>query len=160
MRNKKSYGDKRQSRHFQDEHSDIDQIIAEIQNKLSDSTTAIDLPNLNAFERKRVHSYFDNDVDFQTKTYRIDNEYILKIYPIGNLKRMADKMARQVLESGESIFLSNLGNYERFIIHDHLKSFEGIETISTGEGDQRVLEIKRKQFGRSLRRIIKKIKLI
>ncbi len=143
-----------------DDYSIIEKLIAEILKKLKDSTNAIDVPNLNAFERKQIHSYFDDNTNFKTKTYRIDNKFIMKIYPIGNLKRMAEAKAREVLETGESVFLSNLGNYERFIIHDHLKSFEGIETISSGEGDQRVLEIKRKQFGRSLKRIIKKIKLI
>ena len=64
------------------------------------------------------------------------------------------------MQTGQSIVLPYLGNYERFVIHNYLKDFDGIETKSVGEGDQRRLEIKQAKFGRSLKRIIKKIKLI
>lgn len=137
----------------------IDRIIIDIQKRLRDSNRPISLDNLTAYERKRIHSFFDNKPEYQTKTYRDDDKFVLKVYPIGNLKTMAEEKAKQVLKTGESIFLDNLGNYERFIIHDHLKSVDGIETISSGEGNNRVLEIKPKQFGRSLKKIIKKIKL-
>jgi predicted RNA-binding protein Jag len=137
----------------------IDRILIDIQKKLKHSHQPISLDHLTAFERKRIHSFFDNKSDFQTKTYRNDDQYTLKIFPIGNLKKIADERAQQVIETGESYFWENLGNYERFIVHDHLKEYEGIETTSSGEGNNRRLEIKQKQFGRGLKKIMKKIKL-
>lgn len=139
--------------------SKIDRILIDIQKKLRDSYYPISLENLTAYERKRIHSFFDNKPEFQTKTYREEDKFILKVFPIGNLKKIAEEKTKQVLETGESVFLTSLGNYERFIIHDHLKSFEGIETASSGEGNNRKLEIRPKQFGRSLKKIIKKIKI-
>ena len=139
--------------------SKIDRILIDIQKKLRTSYHPVSLKNLTAYERKRIHSFFDDKPDFQTKTYRDEDRYVLKVFPIGNLKKMAEEKAKRVLETGEAILLENLGNYERFIIHDHLKMFDGIETLSSGEGSDRKLEIKKKQFGRSLKKIMKKIKL-
>ena len=138
----------------------IDRILIDVQKEIKGSYIPISLDKLSAYERKRIHSFFDNKPDYQTKTYRDDDDnYILRIFPIGNLKCIAEKKAQHVLDTGESIYWDDLGNYERFVVHDHLKSFEGIETISSGEGNERKLEIKRKQFGRTLKKIIKRIKL-
>lgn len=156
MNNKNKKQDKR---NYYQGIGKIDRILIDIQKKLKDSYSPVSLNNLTAYERKRIHSFFDNKPDFQTKTYREDEKYVLKVFPIGNLKKVALEKAQQVLETGESVFLRNLGNYERFIIHDFLQSFDGIETVSSGEGSERVLEIKRKQFGRTLKKIMKKIKL-
>jgi len=137
----------------------IDRLLIDIQKKLRSSNSPVCLENLTAFERKKIHSFFDTKADFQTKTYRDNDMYILKIFPVGNLKRLAEEKCKLVLDTGQSVFLENLSNYERFIIHDHLKNFEGIETISSGEGNSRRLEIKPKRFGRSLKKIMKKIKI-
>ncbi|MBD3288003.1 hypothetical protein GF337_04295 [candidate division KSB1 bacterium] len=137
----------------------IDRILIDIQKSLRDSIEPLSLENLTAYERKRIHSFFDDKPEFKTKTYRNGEDFVLKVFPIGNLKKFADEKVKYVLETGLSVHLENLGNYERFIIHDHLKSAEGIETTSSGEEDNRVLEIKQKQFGRALKKIIKKIKL-
>jgi len=137
----------------------IDRILIDIQKQLRESYYPVSLEDLTAYERKRIHSFFDNKPEFQTKTYRNENNFVLKVFPIGNLKKMAEEKAQYALKSGESIVLANLGNYERFIIHDHLKMFEGIETSSSGEDNNRRLEIKQKKFGRTLKKIIKKIKI-
>ena len=137
----------------------IDRILIDIQKNLRDSIEPVALENLTAYERKRIHSFFDHKPEFKTKTYRDNDHYILKVFPIGNLKKFAEEKMKTVMETGQSVYIENLGNYERFIIHDHLKSIEGIETTSTGEENNRVLEIKQKQFGRALKKIIKKIKI-
>ncbi len=137
----------------------IDRLLIDIQKKLRDSYRPMVLENLTSFERKRIHTFFDSRPEFKTKTYRDNDNQILKVYPVGNLKKMAEEKAREVLETGKSIFLTDLGSFERFIVHEHLKNFEGIETISSGDDAARKLEIKRIQFGRSLKKIIKKIKL-
>ncbi len=139
--------------------SKIDKVLIDVQRKLQGSVVAAELDNLSAFERKRVHSFFDNKSDFKTKTYRNGEQYVLKVFPIGNLCRAADEKVNQVLESGESYMWENLCNFERFIIHNHLKDYESVETASIGEGQERKLEIKSKPFGRSLKKIIRKIRL-
>lgn len=140
--------------------SKIDRILIDIQRKLRDSLEPYCIENLNSFERKRIHSFFDNKEEFETRTYRRDDQYVLKVIPVGNLKRLAKESAEKVLQTGETVVLPYLGNYERFVIHDYLKDFDGIETKSIGEGSDRRLEIKQAKFGRSLKRIIKKIKIL
>jgi len=160
MRNNKSPRNNRQDKYRDDDHEKINGMLNDIMQKLEDSIDAIEIRDLNPYERKQIHTWFDSRPAFKTKTYRNNDDYILKIYPIGNLKGKVEKMAQEVLETGKSVFLHDLGNFERFIVHDYLKTFDGIETLSSGEGTNRVLEIKRKQFGRSLKRIMKKIKLV
>ena len=137
----------------------IDSILIDIQRKLRDSLEPYTVENLNSFERKRIHSFFDNKDDFETRTYRQEERYVLKVIPIGNLKRLAKQNAEKVIETGETVVLPYVGNYERYVIHNYLKDFEGIETKSIGEDLNRRLEIKPIRFGRSLKKIIKRIKL-
>ena len=137
----------------------IDSILIDIQRKLRDSLEPYIVENLNSFERKRIHSFFDNKDDFETRTYRQEERYVLKVIPIGNLKRLAKQNAEKVMETGETVVLPYVGNYERYVIHNYLKDFEGIETKSIGEDINRRLEIKPIRFGRSLKKIIKRIKL-
>lgn len=137
----------------------IDSILIDIQRKLRDSLEPYTVENLNSFERKRIHSFFDNKDDFETRTYRQEERYVLKVIPIGNLKRLAKQNAEKVMETGETVVLPYVGNYERYVIHNYLKDFEGIETKSIGEDLNRRLEIKPIRFGRSLKKIIKRIKL-
>lgn len=137
----------------------IDKILIDIQRHLRDSLEPFTVEGLNSFERKRIHGFFDNKDDFETRTYRHEGQYILKVIPVGNLKRVARESAEKVLETGASTLLPYVGNYERYVIHNYLKDFEGIETKSVGEGLERRLEIKPIRFGRSLKKIIKKIKL-
>ncbi len=137
----------------------IDRILVDIQKQLRDSIEPVSIENLNSFERKRIHSFFDNKPDFETKTYPRNGRQVLKVFPVGNLKKMAKEKADHVLETGETYTFPFLPSYERFVIHNYLKDFDGIETKSVGEGDERRLEIRTVKFGRSLKRIIKKIKL-
>lgn len=137
----------------------IDRILIDVQKKLQDSHEPVALEDLDAFERKRIHRFFDHKDDFNTKTYRSGEEFTLKIYPVGNIKKLAEHKAREALETGNVVSLPPMGNYERYIVHDYLKDTEGVETASSGEEDERRVEIRPVRFGRGLRKIIKKIKL-
>ncbi len=139
--------------------SKIDRILIDAQKNLRDSIEPMNLENLNSFERKKIHSFFDDKPDYETKTYRRENTFVLKIYPVGNLKRLAKEKAEQVLNTGDVYTFPYLPSYERYIIHNYLQNFDGVETKSIGENNDRRLEIRPVRFGRSLRRIIKKIKL-
>lgn len=137
----------------------IDRIIIDIQRKLRESTEPLDIRDLSAFERKRIHSFFDDKPDYKTKTYREDEIYVFRIYPVGNIKRFAEQKAKEAIEKGQTIPLPPMPSFERFVIHEHLKSWDEIETASFGENEERHIEIKPKRFGRTLKKIIKKMKL-
>lgn len=138
----------------------INLILAEVQRKLQDSYLPEVLKDLNSFERKQIHRFFDNKEDFETKTYRINGDYVLKIYPIGRIRALARNKAEEVMSTHNPIALPAMGSYERYIIHDALKGFDQVETKSCGEGIERHVEIHPVKFGRSLKKIMKKIKLI
>jgi hypothetical protein len=53
-----------------------------------------------------------------------------------------------------------MSSYERFIVHNVLKEIDSIESSSVGEGAERHVEIQPQKFGRGLKKIIKKIKLM
>jgi predicted RNA-binding protein Jag len=138
----------------------IDRILIDVQRNLRDSLEPFSLEHLNSFERKKIHSFFDAKADFETKTYRRNEEYILKVFPVGNLKREAKEKAEHVLKTGEVYTFPFLPGYERYVIHNYLQIFDGVETKSIGEDNERRLEIRPIRFGRTLKRIIKKIKIM
>jgi predicted RNA-binding protein Jag len=138
----------------------IDRILIDVQRKLRDSLEPFSLEHLNSFERKKIHSFFDAKADFETKTYRRNGEYVLKVFPVGNLKREAKEKAEHVLKTREVYTFPFLPGYERYVIHNYLQNFDGVETKSIGEDNERRLEIRPIKFGRTLKRIIKKIKIM
>ena len=139
----------------------IDGLVSRIREELVDSIEPITIPELNAYERKLVHRQFDNNSEIVTKTYRLEDEaYELRVYPVGNLKRYAQEKADEAVESRQKVVLPHMSNYERFIIHDYLKTLESVKTSSQGEGEDRHIEIEPEVFGRGLRRFIRKIRLI
>lgn len=161
MKNNREYSPRRGKREpSRESMGKIDRILIDIQKQLRDSLEPFCIDNLNGFERKRVHSFFDSKKDYVTKTYRHGEQFVLKVFPVGNLRKMAKETAEKVLSTGETVTLPYLDNYERFVVHDYLKDFDGIETKSIGEGHDRRMEIRQAKFGRSLKRIIKKIKLL
>ena len=85
---------------------------------------------------------------------------MLKIYPIGKIKELAWAKAEEVQQSQSSIALPSMGSYERYVVHDALKEFDQVETKSAGEGLDRHVEIHPVKFGRGLKRIMRKIKMI
>ncbi|MBN1997109.1 hypothetical protein JW935_06120 [candidate division KSB1 bacterium] len=139
--------------------SKIQNVLDQIKRELKDSILPVSFHDLNSFERKLIHRHFDHNSEIVTKTYRHDEDYELKVYPVGNLKRYAHEKASEAVEKGERIVLPHMGNYERFIIHDTLKSNEAVKSESYGEGDERHIEIEPEMFGRGLKKIIRKIRL-
>ncbi len=148
-------------RRDRDEHNPkIEKLVKQIKEELIDSIEPIIIPELNAFERKLIHRQFDNNPDIVTKTYRLDDDvYELRVYPVGNLKRYAQKKADEAVEKRQKIVLPHMSNYERFIVHDYLKEIDTVHTTSEGEDEDRHIVIEPAVFGRGLRRMIKKIRL-
>ncbi|MBN1479941.1 hypothetical protein JXA70_06700 [candidate division KSB1 bacterium] len=138
----------------------IEALIKRIKEELVDSIDPIVIPELNAYERKLIHREFDNTSEVVTKTYRLgDNDYELRVYPVGNLKRYAQKKADEAIKTREKVVLPHMSNYERFVVHDYLKGIDTVNTTSEGEDEDRHIVIEPAVFGRGLRRIIKKIRL-
>ncbi len=138
----------------------IQEMIDAAEARLSASHQPITLENLNPFERKQIHQHFERrKMMYETKTYRRGEEHVLWVFPVANLKKFAESKAQEALERGEEIALPPMSNYERFIVHNILKEFGSIDTLSAGEGEGRHIVIQPKKFGRSLRKIAKKIKL-
>ncbi len=135
-------------------------MIEEIEAKLQDAISPESISGLNSFERKLIHRHFDHNKDFETRTYRNDEQYTLSVYPVANIERFAREKAEESLSSGGTVELPAMGSYERFIVHNCLKDMSGVETTSAGEGRDRHVQIVSKRFGRGLKRIAKKIRLI
>jgi len=140
----------------------ITELIRATEQKLAESTQPLQLANLNAMERKQIHRHFERrQPAFETKTYRGDDDaHVLWVFPVANLKKFVEAKAKEALETDSAVALPAMSSYERFIVHNVLKEIESIEAASVGEGAERHIEIQPKKFGRGLKRIIKKIKLM
>ncbi|MDZ7725203.1 MAG: R3H domain-containing nucleic acid-binding protein [candidate division KSB1 bacterium] len=159
-RNRRHQPGKGRERNDQEKPEKIVKLIDRIKSELSDTIEPIVIPNLNAFERKCIHREFDRNPEIVTKTYRYGEDYELRVVPVGNLKRFAKKKADEAIENRDKVVLPPMTNYERFVVHSTLKDLDTIKTSSHGEGEFRHIEIEPEMFGRGLKRIIKKIKLM
>lgn len=124
-----------------------------------DSIVPESLSGLNSFERKLVHRHFDHSTSYETRTYRNGDKFTLCVYPVANIEKFAKDKAEESLQSGESVELPPMGSFERYIVHNALKDYSGVETASVGDGKERHVQIVSKRFGRGLKRIAKRIKL-
>jgi hypothetical protein len=107
-----------------------------------------------------VHRHFDHNPDFETRTYRNEDKFTLSIYPVGNIKKFAKDKAQELFDTGTEVCdLPPMGSYERYIVHAALQDISGVETTSHGEGSERHVQVVSKKFGRSLKKIVRKIKL-
>jgi len=142
------------------ESAKVKALVEQVINEIGDSLEPASLTGLNAFERKLVHRQCDHTPDLVTKTYRKGEDYELKIYPVGNIRKFAQSKADEAIQSRKKVVLPHMSSYQRFVIHDALKNMETVKAESFGEGEERHIEIIPEAYGRGLKRIIKKIKLI
>ncbi|MBN2415796.1 hypothetical protein JXO52_08130 [bacterium] len=132
---------------------DVYKAIGEAERFLVDSLLPFTFDGLNGYERKKVHEHFENDTEYRVKTYREDDQIILKVYPVGSLKRLAEQKTQEVLMKGQAEELPPMGSFERFVIHDYLKERHGVRTESTGQrGEDRRIVIM-PLFGRRPRKV-------
>ena len=123
--------------------------ISIVEQSFSDSMEPMLIREMNAFQRKQLYRYFEKTDEFQIKSYKENSEVILRVYPVGKLKRLAEEKMQLVLMNGKPEPLPPMGPFERFIIHSYLKDREGVRTESMGEkGKDRHIEIQ-PLFGRS-----------
>jgi len=133
-------------------------LVKDAENKLFNSMQPVIIKNLNSFQRKQVYNYFENrNGEYLIKTYREEEDVIIKIYPVGRLRRLAEQKTQEVLMNGREEELPVMGAFERFIIHDYLKQRNGIKTLSVGvQGEDRRVKIL-PVFGRTLKKAKRKL---
>jgi predicted RNA-binding protein Jag len=128
------------------------EVIQKAEELLLNSMDPAIIKDLSGFQRKLVHEHFERSQEYSVKAYRDDEQVILKIYPVGRLKRLAEQKTQEVLMKGIAEVLPPMGSYQRFVIHDYLKERDGVKTVSTGEeGKDRHIEI-HPIYGRSLKK--------
>lgn len=152
--------ERRSARPPREENEKIMQLVREVEAQLVDSLTPASLTGLDANDRREVHRYFDRTDEYATKTYKIaDEQYELRVFPKGNLRRLAEKSAEEAIKTSSKVVLPPMNSYERFIVHEALKNNSTVKTDSHGEGEDRHIEIEPDLYGRSLKKMAKKIKL-
>ena len=130
--------------------------IARAEEALLDSLTPTVIRGLNHFQRKFVQRHFEQNQEFQTKMYKENSDVIVKVYPVGKLRRLTEQKTQEVLMKGKPEILPPMGAFERFVVHDYLKEREGVRTESFGEGPDRHVEI-HPLFGRSPKKAKRKL---
>lgn len=130
--------------------------ISQAEEFLKDSLKPATLLGLNRYQTKEIQRYFEKNQEYKTKTYRKDDGVVLKVFPVGMLKRLTEQKTQEVLMKGKSEVLPPMGAFERFIVHDYLKDREGVRTESFGEGKERHVEI-HPLFGRNPKKAKRKL---
>ena len=126
--------------------------IAQVEETLQGSLKCATIRGLNVHQKRDILQHFGKTEEYKVKVYHDKEEITLKIYPIGNLKRLAEQKTQEVLMKGKPESLPPMGSFERFVIHDYLKDRDGIKTESFGEeGVDRHVEI-HPLFGRDLKK--------
>jgi len=134
-----------------------EKLIETIKHELKDSINPYILDNVNSHVINRIKKELSSEQEYRVKTYKNGREITVKIYPVGNLKRLAEQKAQEVLMNGKKITLPHMGAFERFVVHDYLKSRNGIKTQSFGkEGKDRHIKIY-PLFGREPKKAKKKL---
>ncbi len=136
----------------------VKESIAQAEEKLRDAIHFVTIRELNAYQRKEIHKHFEKTQEYKVKGYREeDDNVVLLVYPVGNLRRLAEQKTQEVLMKGKYEILPPMGSFERFVIHDYLKDREGVKTESFGEkGKDRHVEIS-PLFGRSPKKTKRKL---
>jgi predicted RNA-binding protein Jag len=136
----------------------VQESIAQAEEQLRDAIHFMAIRELNGYQRKEIHKHFEKTQEYKVKSYREeDDNVILRVYPVGNLRRLAEQKTQEVLMKGKSEILPPMGSFERFVVHDYLKDREGVKTESFGEkGKDRHVEIS-PLFGRSPKKTKRKL---
>jgi len=126
----------------------VREAIDTLEASLKDSMEPSVIRGFNNLQRKQLILHFEKSQEYKLKTYREQDDVIIKIFPVGVIKRLTEQKTQEVLMKGVPEVLSPMGSFERFIVHDYLKDREGIKTESYGEGKDRYVGIQ-PLFGRS-----------
>lgn len=107
-----------------------------------DSIEPFPVSGFNAFQRKQIHRHFERTAECKVRAFRDgQGEVVLSVVPVGKLQRMAETLVQEVLMSGETRSLPAMDSFERFIVHEYLKTRGGVRSESHGEGAGRHVDI-------------------
>ena len=126
----------------------VREAIDTLEASLKDSLDPSVIRGFNNLQRKQFILHFEKSQEYKLKTYREQDDVIIKIFPVGVIKRLTEQKAQEVLMKGVPEVLPPMGSFERFVVHDYLKDRDGIKTESYGEGKDRHIAIQ-PLFGRS-----------
>jgi predicted RNA-binding protein Jag len=59
-----------------------------------------------------------------------------------HFERLAQEAADRVKQTGNPETMSGMNSKERWVVHNYIRSVEGVTSISMGEGGDRRLEIR------------------
>ena len=136
--------------------SNVKKAIANAEELLHNSIEPALIRGLDGYQRKQVQRHFEKSQEYQVKFYKEKEETILRVYPVGFIRRLTEQKAQEVLMKGKPEELPPMGSFERFIVHDYLKDREGVRTESRGEGRDRHVEIQ-PLFGRNPKKAKRKL---
>jgi hypothetical protein len=139
-------GERRHSRRDGRPSEPLDEKVKEtIRNAMEhffDSVEPYAIPGFNPFQRRQIHQHFEKTAEFKVKVLRDEQgEPVLSVIPVGKLQRMAEALVQEVLLSGESRSMPPMNSFERFIVHEYLKSRGGVRSESHGEGAERHVDV-------------------
>jgi hypothetical protein len=138
------------------DNSHVKKAIDNAEAVLRDSIEPALIRGLDGYQRKQVQRHFEKSQEYQVKFYKEKEETILRVYPVGFIRRLTEQKAQEVLMKGRPEELPPMGSFERFIVHDYLKDREGVRTESRGEGRDRRVEIQ-PLFGRNPKKAKRKL---
>ena len=135
----------------------VQEVIVFVEERLRESIKPVVLKELNSFQRKQIHQYFEKTHENKIKSYKENDSVFLRVYPVGQLKRVAEQKTQEVLMMGKPESLPQMGSFSRFVIHEYLKDRNCITTQSIGEeGKDRHIVIY-PLFGRELKKTKRKL---
>ncbi len=132
-------------------------LIRKIEEYFQDAMQPFTVSGITGYHQNVLRKYFEKSEEYSIKSYHEGENILLKVYPLGKLRRCAEQATQEVLMKGKPVELSVMGSYERFIIHDYLKDREGVYTESLGEEGKNRHVMIHPLFGRQLRKEKKKL---
>ncbi len=138
------------------EPPEADAQILQIEKKIGHTLKSIKIEHISPTQKDKIVHYFAENPECSIKIYEEDDNFVVRIYPVGRLRRLADEKASEVAAKGYQTELPPMGSYERFIIHEHLKDREEITTHSVGISGQNRRVVIVPRFGRKPRKVTKR----
>ena len=134
----------------------VKESIARVEASSFENYEPVILTGLNSFQCNQAQRILEKANEYQVKGYREGDLMVLKVYPVGRLRRLAEQMAQEVMLKGEAVELPKMGSFQRFVVHEYFKDRQGVRTESFGEGEDRRIRIQQ-QYGRVMKKIKKKL---
>ena len=81
---------------------EVQKLISETEQNLATALEPVTIRGMNPFQRKQIYRHFEKTQEFRIKSYKDEKEIFLRVYPVGNLKRLAEQKMQEVLIKGKA----------------------------------------------------------